>query len=86
MRSLSPDLLADGQGAAAAARPTSASPPNPTSIMAQVDGSGTVIAREQAIRLAVDAVGEEEGHRVAVGPPPPNIRSQRPPGVLPGRG
>ena len=64
----------------------SASPPNPTSIMAQVDGSGTVNAPN---RPSVSPLMPSVKKRVIgspVGPPLPNIKSQRPPAVLPGPG
>ena len=56
--------------------------------MAQVDGSGTVNAPEEVPSVSrLDAVGEKK--RVSglpAGPRSPNIKSQRPPAVLPLRG
>ena len=81
---LFPEVRRSADGGAP--RTAQVSEPNPTNVIAQVDGSGTVNAPN---RPSVSPLMPSVKKRVdgsPLGPPPPNIRLQSPPGVLPAPG
>jgi hypothetical protein len=65
----------------------SASPPNPASIMAQVEGSGTAVIdpKSPPVFPLMPSV-KKRVFGFPSFPPPPKARDQRPPGALPAPG